>query len=50
MEESEENLIQILLICKSDLINFYQNVGFYLIGESEVVHGKDKWFEMKYDL
>ncbi len=38
---------KILLICKHHLIPFYKTCGFQLVGESAVVHGKEKWFEMK---
>uniref|UniRef100_A0A7S3GF22 N-acetyltransferase domain-containing protein n=1 Tax=Palpitomonas bilix TaxID=652834 RepID=A0A7S3GF22_9EUKA len=37
----------VLLLCKPNLINFYERAGFYLVGPSDVVHGKDKWMEMK---
>lgn len=35
------------LICKQDLIELYRSAGFDLIGPSEVVHGKDQWYEMR---
>jgi hypothetical protein len=35
--KKEKNLKQILLICKENLLNFYKNVGFELVGESNVV-------------
>ncbi|GAQ84175.1 hypothetical protein KFL_001790140 [Klebsormidium nitens] len=37
----------IKLICKQDLIRFYERSGFHLLGPSEVVHGKDQWYEMQ---
>merc|ERR1719171_3102678 len=42
------HLKRVLLICKNNLIPFYESVGFELLGESKVVHGQDKWFDMRY--
>lgn len=33
------------LICKADLISFYEQAGFVCRGESKVVHGKDTWYD-----
>ena len=41
----------IRLLCKENLIAFYANHGgFELIGPSDVVHGADLWYDMKYDV
>ncbi|KAK4057497.1 hypothetical protein OIO90_001566 [Microbotryomycetes sp. JL221] len=40
----------IILIAHDHLIQWYSTFGFNLVGESKVVHGKDKWFEMFYPL
>lgn len=37
------------LITHSHLQAMYERAGFTLVGESEVVHGPDKWWEMKLD-
>ena len=37
----------ILLMCKKPLIPFYSDAGFTLVGQSDVVHGLDPWFEMR---
>jgi len=37
----------ILLMCKRPLIPFYSDAGFTLVGQSDVVHGADPWFEMR---
>jgi len=37
----------ILLMCKEPLIPFYADAGFTLVGQSDVVHGLDPWFEMR---
>lgn len=37
------------LMCKSDLIPLYTKVGFRLIGVSPVVHGSERWFELRID-
>jgi hypothetical protein len=29
------------------MINFYKNSNFILLSESKVVHGQEKWFDMK---
>jgi predicted GNAT family N-acyltransferase len=41
-----ERLASIRLLCKQHLIEFYQSVGFQLLGKSDVEHGQDQWFEM----
>ena len=35
------------LICKQNLIELYMGACFELLGPSEVVHGKDQWYEMR---
>jgi len=45
--KNEPQISLVLLLCKSDLIQFYQNCGFKLNGASNVVHGKEQWFEMQ---
>lgn len=41
----------IRLLCKEHLIAFYANHGgFELIGPSDVVHGADLWYDMKFDV
>lgn len=42
----QEDVTQILLICKSSLIPLYTRAGFTLRGKSDVVHGKDPWYEL----
>jgi ribosomal protein S18 acetylase RimI-like enzyme len=37
---------KIMLICKSDLIAYYQQYGFIYAGESASTHGGFKWHEM----
>jgi hypothetical protein len=44
------NIARALLICKEDLKHFYTRAGFVEVGPSEVVHGKDQWFEMRRDV
>jgi hypothetical protein len=41
------NVKSMNLICKQDLTELYKGVGFELLGPSEVVHGKDQWYEMR---
>lgn len=40
----------ISLIAHEGLIKFYVAAGFRLIGKSEVVHGSEPWFELRYSL
>jgi hypothetical protein len=47
IREHQKNVHLILLICKEYLLSFYGSCGFVFVGPSEVVHGKEKWFEMK---
>jgi len=37
---------KILLLCKPDLIPYYQKFGFFDLGESRSVHGGFTWHEM----
>lgn len=41
-----KELLSIRLLCKQYLIKFYSSVGFQFIGESNVIIGKDAWYEM----
>jgi cyclin-dependent kinase-like len=43
---STPSLTSVRLICKQQLIPLYVGAGFQLVGPSDVVHGKDAWFEM----
>ncbi|KAL4425741.1 hypothetical protein ABPG75_009757 [Micractinium tetrahymenae] len=43
-------LREVRLICKERLIPLYAGVGFQMVGPSDVVHGKDPWFEMRWAL
>lgn len=38
---------RVLLLCKRNLIGFYEGAGWKMVGESDVVHGKDQWYEME---
>ncbi|GFR49520.1 hypothetical protein Agub_g11563, partial [Astrephomene gubernaculifera] len=50
VQASTPHLRGIRLICKQDLIPLYDKAGFALLGRSDVVHGKDPWFEMAMEL
>ncbi len=39
---------KIMLICKSNLIEYYRKFGFIYIGESASTHGGSKWHEMHF--
>lgn len=41
---------RILLLSKARLIPFYESVGFEVMGESSIVHGQEKWFELCQDI
>ncbi|KAI1319759.1 hypothetical protein EDD11_003144 [Mortierella claussenii] len=43
-------LERVLLIAHKELIGLYAGVGFELVGQSEVEHGPDPWYEMVYNL
>jgi predicted GNAT family N-acyltransferase len=47
IKKEQQQFNFILLITKQYLIEFYGSCGFILVGESNVVHGYEKWFEMK---
>ncbi|EFN57722.1 hypothetical protein CHLNCDRAFT_51000 [Chlorella variabilis] len=42
-------LTTLRLICKEPLLSLYKNCGFQMVGPSAVVHGKDPWFEMRWE-
>jgi GNAT superfamily N-acetyltransferase len=37
---------KIALLAHQELISLYQKAGYTLIGQSNVVHGPDPWFEL----
>ena len=36
----------VLLICKDELVKFYESCGFASLGRSDIVHGQDSWIDM----
>ncbi|GLC71902.1 hypothetical protein PLESTF_001179100 [Pleodorina starrii] len=50
VQATTPNLRAVRLICKQDLIGLYEKAGFRLLGPSDVVHGRDPWFEMALEL
>ena len=48
--DNQSELKSVRLLCKKHIIPFYQNGGFTLLGESEVTHGKDAWFDCEFTL
>lgn len=44
-QASTTGVVQVTLICKENLQQFYRNAGFSLVGPSDVVHGEDPWYE-----
>ena len=48
--DNQSELKSVRLLCKKHMIPFYQNGGFTLLGESEVTHGKDAWFDCEFTL
>ena len=47
---SRSQVKALLLISKKDLVPFYEKCGFKLVGQSDVEHGVDQWFECRLDL
>lgn len=47
--KQQEGVKGVVLIAKQNLVALYEKAGFTLRGESEVVHGQDKWFELGID-
>jgi len=50
MDKLHPFISTLTLICKHELISLYAGAGFSYIGKSDVVHGKDQWFEMSVTL
>eukprot|EP00239_Pterosperma_sp_CCMP1384_P007878 CAMPEP_0197855514 /NCGR_PEP_ID=MMETSP1438-20131217/26783_1 /TAXON_ID=1461541 /ORGANISM="Pterosperma sp., Strain CCMP1384" /LENGTH=194 /DNA_ID=CAMNT_0043470653 /DNA_START=232 /DNA_END=816 /DNA_ORIENTATION=+ len=46
VQASTPSIRRIALICKEYLVEFYTSCGFEMVGPSDIVHGKDPWFEM----
>lgn len=40
----------IALISKKNIVPLYESSGFTLIGPSDVVHGADVWYELRFDI
>jgi ribosomal protein S18 acetylase RimI-like enzyme len=41
---------KVLLLCKQELIGYYQRLGFVYLGESKSLHGGSVWHEMSYSI
>ncbi|KAH3867485.1 uncharacterized protein LOC127867555 [Dreissena polymorpha] len=50
VRREQRDVARVLLICKSNLIPLYTRAGFVLNGRSDVVHGKDPWYEFQIDV
>jgi len=48
MQGTTPQLREVRLICKEQLIPLYAGAGFSMVGPSDVVHGQDPWFEMRW--
>ncbi len=46
----DQNKGSILLLCKTNLVTYYENFGFKNCGESQSDHGGFSWWEMRLDL
>ena len=44
--ERAPNVEKIVLLCKRELVGFYEGCGFKMVGPSDVEHGADQWYEM----
>jgi hypothetical protein len=40
--------VSLLHLCAQHLVSFYENCGFSLVGQSDVVHGQEVWYELEY--
>lgn len=50
VSRTSPNISELVLIAKQHLLKFYRNCGFCVIGLSEIVHGKDPWFDLTLNL
>ena len=48
VQSTTPQLREVRLICKQQLIPLYAGAGFEMVGPSDVVHGQDPWFEMRW--
>ena len=44
------NVQSVQLICKESLISLYTSTGFSLLGPSPIIHGQDRWYDMRVTL
>lgn len=49
-EAREQNKQNVLLICKQNLVAYYEKMGFIHVGLSASTHGDAEWHEMKLEL
>ena len=47
---NDTNLEELILIAKHNLLGFYIHCGFNVEKESVIVHGKDKWYDLRMTL
>lgn len=43
-------IAKIVLLAKKQLLTFYIDCGFHVMRRSPIVHGKDPWYELEYNL
>jgi len=48
LKREQSHLESVLLLAKQGLVPFYEGAGFRKIGLSDVVHGKEAWYECEY--
>lgn len=49
-KEQETDVEGVVLLAKKHLLSFYVDCGFYVTRRSDVVHGQDAWYELRYDV
>ena len=42
-----QSVDRLCLLSKNHLVQFYQDAGFELLGESDVCHGAEKWYDLR---
>jgi len=50
IRDYRDGVEKVVLLAKSHLLGFYVNCGFSVTKPSEIVHGKDLWYDLEIDI
>jgi hypothetical protein len=50
IKRSQHSMEKLVLLAKTQLLDFYVNAGFHVVQPSSITHGQDHWFELEMNL